>query len=149
MFSSNLFFITTLGLIVGLNSVSHSKIIVLGGILVIAITDALSDAFGIHISEESVNKNKKQIWESSASTFITKFLVALTFTIPIILFQLSLAIIISIIWGLLLITLFSIYLANKEKIPAYKVIAEHILLAIFVIIITYLVGSWINSFNSI
>ena len=35
--------ITTLGLLVGLNSSTHSKMVVLGGILVIAIADALSD----------------------------------------------------------------------------------------------------------
>ena len=42
--------ITTLGLIVGLHSGTHSKIIILGGIIVIAIADAFSDALGIHIS---------------------------------------------------------------------------------------------------
>jgi len=42
--------ITTLGLIVGLNSSTRSKLVVLGGILIIAIADAFSDAFGIHVS---------------------------------------------------------------------------------------------------
>ena len=48
--------ITTLGLLVGLNAGTHSKKIVLGGILLIAIADALSDALGIHISEEAGSK---------------------------------------------------------------------------------------------
>ncbi len=40
-------------MIVGLNSGTNSKNIVLGGIITIAIADALSDALGIHISEEN------------------------------------------------------------------------------------------------
>ena len=47
--------ITTLGLMVGLHSGTHSRVIVIGGILTIAIADAFSDALGIHISEESKN----------------------------------------------------------------------------------------------
>ena len=63
--------ITTLGLIVGLNAGTHSKIVVIAGILTIAIADAFSDSMGIHISEESGHKNKssKEIWESTISTF--------------------------------------------------------------------------------
>jgi hypothetical protein len=49
--------ITTLGLIVGLHSSTHSKLIIVGGILIIAVADALSDALGIHISEEAENKH--------------------------------------------------------------------------------------------
>jgi len=45
--------ITTLGLMVGLQSGTHSKIVVLAGILTIAIADAFSDALGIHVSEEA------------------------------------------------------------------------------------------------
>ena len=45
--------ITTLGLIVGLHSGTHSKLAVIGGILTIAMADAFSDALGIHVSEES------------------------------------------------------------------------------------------------
>ena len=55
--------ITTLGLMVGLHSGTHSKMVVLSGILTIAIADAFSDALGIHISEESQNTHTvKQIW---------------------------------------------------------------------------------------
>ena len=38
--------IKTMGLMVGLHSGTHSKLVVLGGILAIAIADAFSDALG-------------------------------------------------------------------------------------------------------
>ncbi|MCB7130183.1 MAG: hypothetical protein J3T61_11670 [Candidatus Brocadiales bacterium] len=47
--------IMTLGVVVGLHAGTHSKIAVLGGILIIAIADASSDALGIHIAEEFEN----------------------------------------------------------------------------------------------
>ena len=62
--------ITTLGLIVGLNSGTGSKLVVLGGILTIAIADAFSDALGIHISEESENKHNNWMNESRRITYI-------------------------------------------------------------------------------
>ena len=76
--------ITTLGLMIGLYSGTYSKIIVISGILTIAIADSLSDAFGIHVSEESENKHtKKEIWESTLSTFFCKFIIASSFIIPV------------------------------------------------------------------
>jgi len=48
---------------VGLHSGTHSKIVVLAGILTIAIADAFSDTLGIHVSEEANDTNTvKQIW---------------------------------------------------------------------------------------
>ncbi|MBU0527026.1 hypothetical protein KKE92_00970, partial [Candidatus Micrarchaeota archaeon] len=65
--------ITTLGLMVGLDSTTHSKVVVLGGILMIAVGDALSDSLGIHISEESKKTDGKSVWEATLSTFAAKF----------------------------------------------------------------------------
>jgi len=136
--------ITTLGLIVGLNSGTHSKIVVISGILTIAIADAFSDALGIHVSEESEAKHTpKEIWESTIATFISKFVFALTFVIPILLLQLSTAIIVSIIWGMALLSIFNFYIAKAEKIKPSKVILEHLFIAIVVIVVTYFVGDLI------
>jgi VIT1/CCC1 family predicted Fe2+/Mn2+ transporter len=138
--------ITTLGLMVGLHSGTHSEPAVIGGILTIAIADAFSDALGIHISEESENRHTtKEIWESTLSTFLFKFLFALTFIVPVLLFQLSTAIIVSVIWGLLLLGIFSFYIAKEQKIRPWMVITEHMLIALVVIIITHYVGTWIGS----
>jgi len=138
--------ITTLGLMVGLHSGTHSKIAVIGGILTIAIADAFSDALGIHISEEAEEKHtEKEIWESTISTFLSKFIFALTFSVPILLFPLGTAIIASIIWGLLLLGVFSFYIAKEQKARPFKVIAEHLIIALAVIIITHFIGDWIAS----
>jgi len=109
--------ITTLGLIVGLHSGTHSKLVVIGGILTIAIADALSDALGIHISEESEGSHTvKEVWEAMVFTFMTKFLFAMSFTVPILVLPLAVAIMVSIIWGLLLLGIFSFYMAREQGV---------------------------------
>lgn len=138
--------ITTLGLMVGLHSGTHSKLVVTGGILTIAIADAFSDALGIHFSEEAENKHTaKEIWESTIATFLSKFVIALTFIVPLLLLQLSTAIIVSIIWGLSLLSIFSFYIARKQKVKSWKVVAEHLIIALVVIVITHYAGEWIAS----
>ena len=137
--------ITTLGLIVGLNSSTHSKAVVLSGILVIAIADAMSDAFGIHMSEESANKyTGSSIRLATITTFLAKFIFASTFIVPILLFDLSIAVIVSIIWGFFLLGIFSYFVSNKQTKPWHAVI-EHLTTALLVIVATYYVGQIIGN----
>jgi VIT1/CCC1 family predicted Fe2+/Mn2+ transporter len=141
--------ITTLGLMVGLHSGTHSRIVVLAGILTIAIADAFSDALGIHISEEAENKHTiKQIWAATIATFLTKFLFAMTFVVPVILFPLSTAILISLIWGLSILTLLSYIIAKSQSEPPWKIVGEHIMIALVVIEITHWVGDWLAGLNA-
>lgn len=136
--------ITTLGLMVGLHSGTHSKLVVLGGILTIAIADAFSDALGIHISEEAENKHtEKEIWTSTLSTFFSKFVFALTFVIPVLLFELSTAIIVGIIWGLSVLSILSYKIGKDQEGRTWNVVAEHLFIALLVIAITHYVGDWI------
>ena len=138
--------ITTLGLMVGLHSGTHSTLVVIGGILTIAVADAFSDALGIHISEETENKHTtKEIWESTVSTFLAKFVFALTFLIPLLLLQLSTAIIVSVAWGLSLLGIFSFFIAKEQKAKPWKVVMEHLIIALVVIVTTHYVGDWIGS----
>ncbi|MBU0478940.1 hypothetical protein KKC91_10290 [bacterium] len=138
--------ITTLGLMVGLHSGTHSKVVVIGGVLTIAIADAFSDALGIHISEEFENKHTaKQIWAATIATFLSKFIFALTFIIPLLFFELTTAIMISIIWGLSILCLLSYRIAMEQKINPWKVIAEHLVIVLIVITLTHYLGDWIAS----
>jgi len=138
--------ITTLGLIVGLHSGTGSKSVIVGGILIIAVADAFSDALGIHISEESENKHTtKEIWESTISTFAAKFIFAMIFVFPILLFSLTVAIIVSIVLGLSLLGIFSFRIAHEQRTKPWKVVMEHLIIALIVIGITHYVGDWIGS----
>jgi VIT1/CCC1 family predicted Fe2+/Mn2+ transporter len=137
--------ITTLGLMMGLNSSTHSKIVVIGGVLTIAIADAFSDALGVHISEESENMHtEREIWTSTISTFFSKFLFASTFLIPVILLDLRWAVAISVAWGFIALGFLSFVIARMQSRRPFSVIAEHLAIAALVIVITYFVGMWIG-----
>ncbi|MBU4489302.1 MAG: hypothetical protein KKE79_01565 [Actinobacteria bacterium] len=133
--------ITTLGLMVGLQSGTNSKLAVLGGILTIAIADAFSDALGIHICEESENAHtSKEIWESTILTFVSKFVFASVFIIPVLLLDLRAAVMVSVVFGFSVIAVASYYMARRQGAKPWKVIGEHLLIAATVIVITHYVG---------
>ena len=141
--------ITTLGLMVGLHSGTKSRLVVIGGILIIAIADAFSDALGIHISEESENKHATvEIWEATIATFFAKFIFASTFIVPLLLFPLNTAIIVSVLYGLILLSLFSLFMAREQGERPWKVIAEHLLIAVVVVIVTHYVGDLVRIYCS-
>ena len=136
--------ITTLGLMVGLNSGTHLRSVVMGGIVTIAIADAFSDALGIHISEEAENiHTSREIWEATIATFLSKFLFALTFLVPLIIFELQPAVIVSIIWGILILTVLSYLIARQQGAHPLKVIFEHLFIAAAVIFISCITGGWV------
>jgi vacuolar iron transporter family protein len=137
--------ITTLGLMVGLHSGTHSRAVVIGGILTIAIADAMSDALGIHLAEESKNSGPTvQIWEATIATFLTKFLIAMTFVVPVGIWPLDRAIVLSVVWGLLLLAALSFFVARAQGIAPWKVIGEHMLIGLCVIAITHYLGDWVS-----
>ncbi len=138
--------ITTLGLMVGLNAGTHSRLAVIGGILTIAIADAFSDALGIHVSEESEGKHtQNEIWQSTLSTFAAKFIVTVMFLVPVMLLDLTQAIAVSIAFGLAMLCILSHWLARREGSSPIRVIGEHLLVAVLVIAAAHLAGAWIAS----
>ncbi|HLC64159.1 MAG TPA: hypothetical protein VJK25_02315 [Patescibacteria group bacterium] len=139
--------ITTLGMMVGLNFSTGSKLVVLGGILTIAIADAFSDALGIHVSEEAEGRHSHQeIWLATLATFLSKLGFALTFVIPVLVFRLPTAVMVSLVWGLLVLGVISYLMGKDQEVKTYKVVMEHLSIALLVIVITYFVGSWIAKY---
>jgi len=138
--------ITTIGLIVGLHAGTQSRIAVLGGILVVAVADAMSDAMGIHLAQEAdPGSTNDHIWAATIWTFLTKLIVALSFTLPLLWLPLQAAVIVDVSWGLLVITLLSAYLAHVQRVKALPVIMEHLLITILVVAVSYFIGVWVRA----
>ena len=141
--------LTTLGLLIGLGVSTQSKAAVIGGILTIAVADALSDSFGVHLSQESSGTStKRSVWEATFSTFFSKFFIAISFLIPVILFDLKTSVLVSVLWGLFLIGSLSILISKSNgdrKREILGVISEHLVLFLIVVSSSYLVGYLIES----
>lgn len=133
--------ITTLGLIVGLFAGTESMAAVMGGILVIAVSDSMSDAFGIHLSEEArPDSTQKSVWIATIVTLITKFAMASTFAVPLLFLPLQQAVIVCVLWGLLVLALLSLFIARQQGQSAASVVAEHLTIGIVVTFLSWLVG---------
>jgi len=141
--------ITTIGLITGLNAGTHSVTAVLGGIFVIAVADAMSDALGIHLAEEAnPNATTQHIWSATISTFLNKFIFAISFAVPLLLLPLNQAVIASLLWGMLVIIVLSYFLARAQKASPVLIVAEHLGIAILVVVLSHLIGEWVSrTFN--
>ena len=126
---------------VGLHSGIHSRTVAIGGIVTIAIADAMSDTLGIHVSEESKNSGPtRQIWEATVATFVA----AMIFVAPVMTRPLDQAIVISAIWGLLVLAVLSFFVAQAQAIPPWKAMGEHLLITLCVVVITHAVGNWVQ-----
>ena len=138
--------ITTCGLLVGLASGTGSLAAVLGGILVIAVADSMSDALGIHLSEESAEgSTTAHVWTATLATFLAKFVVAVSFALPFLLVELDSAIRLALAWGAVLLAILSWKLARIQGEHPLPVIAEHLLVATVVVLLSHGVGLWVNN----
>lgn len=137
--------ITTLGLIVGLSRSTNLKLAVVGGIIVIAFADALSDSFGMQMAEESKKSStNKDAFKISFSTFSAKLLIALTFLIPVILLELQTAVLASIVWGVFLISLLSYNISKSKNLSPLKTGGRHLIVAMVVVILSDLIGRFVQ-----
>jgi len=141
--------ITTLGLITGLNAGTQSITAVLGGILVIAVADSMSDALGIHLAEEAdPATDHEHVWQATISTFLTKLVFALSFAVPLLLLPLDTAVIVSIAWGMFVIIVLSYFLARSQNESPWLIILEHLGIAILVVVLSHFIGVWVaNTFG--
>ena len=137
--------ITTLGLIVGLFAGTESLAAVMGGILVIAISDSMSDAFGMHLAEEArPDSTARSVWLATLATFITKFVMASTFILPLLILPLEHAVIACLVWGTIVLTAISIFIARQQGESVLPVVAEHLGIATLVMVLSWLAGIGVN-----
>lgn len=134
--------ITTLGLMAGLAEGTGSKLTVMLGVITIAFADAFSDALGMHISEETKEKSNTSIWRSTIATYVSKLSFTLTFAIPLIVLDLTPAVIVSVIYGLGLIGLISYFIAKIQNKNKIAVIAEHVIITLGVILLSHTLGDF-------
>lgn len=137
--------ITTLGLMVGLAASTQSKLVIIGGIIMIAVADSFADSLGIHIAKESEgNFSNKQVWQATFSTLLFKMFFSSSFLIPVIFLPIYPAIYISLVWGAFILIFQSFKLAKENKSNIVKVIIEHLAIAVFVVVLNFYLGGLIS-----
>jgi VIT1/CCC1 family predicted Fe2+/Mn2+ transporter len=135
--------ITNLGIITGLDTLTHPKLSIIGALLVIALADNLSDSFGIHIYQESEHIGKKEVWLSTLTNFLTRLFVSSTFIILIIVLPIRLAAVCSVIWGLLILIVMTYTIAKQQQISPYSAIFVHLTIAVIVVVASNFIGAFV------
>lgn len=125
--------ITNLALIAGLRTGEHAKASIIGGMLIIAIADNISDSVGIHVYQESECLEQHEVWLSTFTNFLTRLLVSFTFILLVAFLPMQAAVISSLAWGLLLLGYISYRIARDRGLNPYLAMLEHISIAIVVI----------------
>ncbi|MFH0977927.1 MAG: hypothetical protein V1837_01360 [Candidatus Woesearchaeota archaeon] len=130
--------ITGLAVIVGFSGTANAKISIISALLLIAIADNISDSFGIHVHEECQSKSIKENRRTTYTNFLTRILVVAVFVIFVLSLPSTLAIALSITFGLLVITWMSYAIAKQQKAKTYRVIFHHVLLTVVVMTASFI-----------
>jgi VIT1/CCC1 family predicted Fe2+/Mn2+ transporter len=133
--------ITTLGLMIGLQSSTGSRLAVIGGILTIAIADSFSDALGVHVAKEAEgNFSHREVWQATISTFLFKSIFASSFLIPVLFLPINQAILVAIIWGTIILIFQSYKLAKDNRSKVFSALLEHLSIATLALLLTHYLG---------
>ncbi len=135
--------ITNMGLVTGLFFSPNAKMNIIGSILVIALADNISDSLGIHIFQEAEKLKIKEVWLSTLTNFLTRFLVSMFFVLAIAFLPIQQAVVGLIVLGMGLLALISYFVARSQNRNPFIAIIEHIGIAVVVILASHWVGEWI------
>ena len=82
-----------------------------------AIADNLTDSLSIHIYQESEQLESSAAFRATLINFAARLSLSLSFVILMVILPLRIAVVASILWGLLLLTGLSYRLARTRKVP--------------------------------
>jgi len=94
-----------------------------------------------------IHTQVKRFRESTLATFTAKFLFALTFIVPVMILDLSNAIIVGIAWGMLMLAILSRTIAKIDKKNPWKVVVEHLTIALMVVVLAHYCGLIAETFS--
>ncbi|MEI7621594.1 MAG: hypothetical protein WCJ51_03585 [Candidatus Moraniibacteriota bacterium] len=145
LFGSSAAIITNLGIIAGLFSSSNAQGNIIGSMLVIAIADNISDTLGSHIYQEAEGLKASEVWLSSLTNFLSRFLVSAVFVLLVATLPLKIAAVACLVFGFVLISSISYFIAIFKKRNPFTSVFEHLVVATAVVVISKLLGDFILS----
>jgi vacuolar iron transporter family protein len=123
----------------------NARLNIIGSILVVALADNISDSLGIHIYQETQKFRSSDVWLSTLTNFLTRFLVSAIFIVFFFFMPLLAAVCWSLIYGLISLSIISYRIAQERKVNPWLSIAEHLAIAAIVIILSRYAGILIST----
>ena len=139
--------VTALAVIMGL-SAAQSPLVLLIGVLVVGLGDALADSFAFHVSEESeCMHTQKEIRKATLFTFLGTFGGFILIGIPVLFLPLWQAIVASEIIGICMLALMGWAVAGiNPKYSRKRLILKYVLLGLGVSLVCYWLGGAVAGF---
>lgn len=141
--------ITTTGLISGLVQTKISYNLLIISIISLAISDSASEAYGLYLSKkaEDIKDFSSGPLYSLISLFITKFVIVISFLIPL-LFTKNLNVFKNMKWvlgwGIFLLIILDLQLCSMRNEPFVEYIVPHLIVLGLVVVLTRYFGNMIN-----
>jgi vacuolar iron transporter family protein len=132
--------VTSIALIVGLDTAAAHRAAIVGSLLILALADNLTDALGVHIYQESERLAQPDAFRTTVANFLTRLLVSLSFVALVLTTHAPLRSYLSLTWGLLLLALLSYLLARARAVSPPAEIAKHCAVALIVIALSAAIG---------
>jgi len=139
-FGSPAAIVTTMGLIVGLDSATATKTAVVGGLLIVAVADNLTDSLSVHIYQEAERLAERQAFRTTVSNYVARLIVSATFAALFVALPTSVAVYACLIWGFFLLSGLSYLLAKARHARALSEILKHAGVAVVVIALSKGIG---------
>lgn len=144
-FGSTSAIITNISIVIGLEAGEISRTAIIGGLLIIAIADNISDSLGIHMYKESEAIGTKETVISTIGNFTARLIISFSFVLIVLLFSIHTAVIITVLWGLFLLMGLSYLISRSNKDNPLTEMIKHLLVAVVVIISSKYAGMFIRS----
>ena len=135
--------VTGMALIVGLDAATAAKSTVVTSLLIIGIADNLTDSLSVHIYQESERLAERDAFRTTVANFFARFSVCITFIVILLLLPASIAIPVSMVWGFVLLSVLSYFLATARRAGAVSEILKHCAVALVVIGFSRAIGTWL------
>lgn len=134
---------TSMALIVGLDVATAVKATIVTSLLIIGIADNLTDSLSVHIYQESEGLPERGAFRTTVANFFARFFVTITFIIILLPLAPAMAIPACVIWGFVLLSVLSYFMAKSRDVNAVPEILKHGAVAFVVIAISTAIGRWI------
>ena len=132
--------IMILGVLIGLSTTGNKSIVIIG-IVTAGIADAFGNSGAFYVSEESEGVHtKKEVWKSTMWCLIGTVVTVLILLIPLIIFDLPLAIYVGFGVGIVVLLGLAWFVAKYQNFSMKSLMVKYVVLGISVAIATFIVS---------
>ena len=135
--------VTGMALVTGLDAANSSRLTIIAGLLIFALADNLSDSLSIHIYQESEHLDDSTAFRATLANYATRLCLSLSFVLIVVLAPVTIAVIVSIVWGSSILCIMTALLARTRGVSVATEIVKHLALAVTVIAASKGIGAWL------